>query len=533
MMSDLFSKLRGRLVVSCQAPDDDVFHGPQGMAMFARSAVEAGAAGIRANGTEDVAAIRRAVDVPILAIHKAIHHDGRILITPTFEAAEALASAGADAIALDCTARGRAAGALERLARIREELKLPVFADIATIEDGLAAAAAGADCVLTTMRGYTDDTQHIQRFEPDFVAALAKAVAVPVAAEGRIHTPAEAAAAIAAGACFVVVGTAITRPGILTQQFRHAVESAGPARRGYFAGIDLGSTNTKSGIVSSQGELLHTATTPTPAGGREVLLDHLESVARELLSASQERGIEMRALGIATGGWVDNQSGRVLYASENLPGWTGTPIAGHLSSRLGLAIGVENDANALAVAEKRFGAGRPYDDFVMITLGTGIGGGCYVNGRLHRGAHSFANAVGHLPIHPDGLACTCGAKGCVEVYANIAALRRYAGDRFHSAADIIEAAQAGDATARSAIRTLAGYLAVGCASVVNLLDPQALILGGGVVENNPFLLSDLKEALDGRVTASAQRRLALCVSALGYHGGVLGAVAVAMDYTGR
>jgi predicted NBD/HSP70 family sugar kinase/putative N-acetylmannosamine-6-phosphate epimerase len=529
-MNELLTSLQGKLVVSCQAPDGDVFHGPASMAMFARSAVEGGAAGIRANGPEDVAAIRRAVDVPILAIHKAVHSDGGILITPSFEAAEALAGAGASAIALDCTARGRASGALERLARIRQELRLPVLADIATIEEGIVAAQAGADMLLTTMRGYTADTKHIDRFEPEFVAALKAAVKIPVAAEGRISTPAEAAAAMAAGACFVVVGTAITRPAILTRQFRDAVEAARPARVSHFAGIDLGSTNTKSGIVSSNGELLETATAATPAGGREVLLAHLESIGRDLLSAAALRGLRLRAVGIATGGWVDSRTGRVLYASENLPGWTGAPVGEHLSERLGLPVAVENDANALAIAEKRFGAGRHLTDFVLITLGTGIGGGCYIGGRFHRGAHSFANAVGHIPIEPDGLPCTCGGKGCVEAYANVAALRRYAGERYGNAAEIIAAARSGDATAREAIRTLANYLSVGCAAVVNLLDPEALILGGGVAENNPFLLADLDEALAGRVTASAQRKLVVCNSALGYHGGVLGAVAVAMDF---
>jgi glucokinase len=238
----------------------------------------------------------------------------------------------------------------------------------------------------------------------------------------------------------------------------------------------------------------------------------------------------LRAVGIATGGWVDSRTGRVLYASENLPGWTGAPVGEHLSERLGLPVAVENDANALAIAEKRFGAGRHLTDFVLITLGTGIGGGCYIGGRFHRGAHSFANAVGHIPIEPDGLPCTCGGKGCVEAYANVAALRRYAGERYGNAAEIIAAARSGDATAREAIRTLANYLSVGCAAVVNLLDPEALILGGGVAENNPFLLADLDEALAGRVTASAQRKLVVCNSALGYHGGVLGAVAVAMDF---
>ena len=114
---------------------------------------------------------------------------------------------------------------------------------------------------------------------------------------------------------------------------------------------------------------------------------------------------------------------------------------------------VENDANALAIAERHFGRGRDVDDFVCITLGTGVGGGCYIAGRLNRGAHFFANALGHIPIQHGGLPCTCGRKGCLEVYANAAALLRYAGQEFATAEDVIRAANSGENIARRALRT--------------------------------------------------------------------------------
>src|SRR5204863_6128560 len=119
---------------------------------------------------------------------------------------------------------------------------------------------------------------------------------------------------------------------------------------------------------------------------------------------------------------------------------------------------VENDANASAIAEKYFGAGRGLSDFVCITLGTGVGGGCFIRGVLNRGAHFFANALGHINLIPEGLPCSCGNRGCVEVYCNAAALLRYAGDRFHTVEEVITASNSGDNDAALAILSLAKYL---------------------------------------------------------------------------
>jgi len=194
------------------------------MARFAASAVAGGAAAIRARGPDDVGAIRKAVSVPILGIAKVKQADGRMLITPTFESAQELIAAGADVVALDVTRRGQQFGALDRIRRIRQELRVPVLADIATMDEALAAAGAGADFVLSTMRGYTDDTVDIQYFDLRFITELAQRSPVPVIAEGRIDTPEQARSALAAGAYAVVVGSAITRPAAIARRFADAVE---------------------------------------------------------------------------------------------------------------------------------------------------------------------------------------------------------------------------------------------------------------------------------------------------------------------
>ncbi len=527
--------LRGKLIVSCQADAGDPFRDPETMSRFARAAVENGAAGIRANGAADIAAIRRVVAVPIIGIEKVAAGDGEILITPTFEAARVIVEAGATLVALDCTARGQRYGAFERLARIRRELGVPVLADIATVEEALAAAGAGADLVLSTLRGYTWETRQIIEFDAAFIRELAGRLDVPVIAEGRIDRPLQAREALAAGAFAVVVGTAITRPGVLTKRFAEALgQGERPGARTYIAAIDLGGTNTKSGVVSSDGEMICRASDPTPVGGgRDALLGHLKKVAAGCLERAAKEGVTISALGVATAGWVDPFSGRVVFATENLPGWTGTPIADELGAATGLPVAVENDANALAVAEKRFGLAKQARNFVCITLGTGVGGGCYVNGELNRGANFFGNALGHIPIQMEGAPCNCGRNGCLEVYANAAALLRYAeAGGFSSTEAVIGAANSGDAVAEAALRTYSRYLASGCAVLVQLLDPEMIVLSGGLAEKNPLLPRLLEEELRARVMVWELRGLQIRVSALGYHGGVYGAAAITLERTG-
>lgn len=524
-------RFEGRLIVSCQAEQGEALDGL--MDRFARAAVDGGAAGIRANGVSDIRAIRQAVDVPIIGIQKSLHTDGRILITPSFESAHALVEAGTHMIALDCTARGRQSGAFERMRRVKAELGVPVLADIATVEEAVAAAQAGADFVLSTLRGYTEDTAHIREFDPTFIESLVRASPVPVIAEGRVDTPELARRTIRLGAYCVIVGTTITRPHVVTRLFANAVEHEATRRSTplEILGVDLGGTNTKFGLVSSrEAALVWEATLPTPAAeGRAALLKHLKHVVREAIARSRELGRRPVAVGIATAGWVDPAAGRVVYATENLPGWTGTLIAAELRQAADLPVFVENDANALAVGEKHFGAAKEFRDFVSITLGTGVGGGCYVGGSLNRGSHFFANALGHICIEPNGRPCTCGQSGCLEAYANRAALLEYADHRYPDAESLIAAANMGDSHAQTAVRRFAHALAAGCATLVQLYDPEALILAGGLAQNNPQLLAALEERLSALVPVWRERHLQIRVSELGYHAGVLGAAAVALE----
>ncbi|WP_114768878.1 N-acetylmannosamine-6-phosphate 2-epimerase [Microvirga subterranea] len=219
---------KGTLVVSCQARADNPLHGPVYMAAMALAAEAGGAKGIRANGAEDVAAIRAVTKLPIIGIAKVWDDRFPVYITPDFDSAARVAESGADIVGIDATPRPRNGEPVERLiARIRHELGREVFADISTLEEGRAAAACGATYVATTLSGYTEETAPRKSAGPDFdlLSALVESVSVPVVAEGRFDTPDLVAEALARGAHAVVVGTAITNPREITKKFVRAIEA--------------------------------------------------------------------------------------------------------------------------------------------------------------------------------------------------------------------------------------------------------------------------------------------------------------------
>jgi N-acylglucosamine-6-phosphate 2-epimerase len=215
----ILRRLRGGLVVSCQAPPGDPLHGPAFMAAMARAAVLGGAVGIRADGPADVQAVRQAVDVPVIGLWK--QGAEGVYITPTVDHARAVADAGAQIVAIDATGRPRPDRSTvpEVVEGLRRTHHCLVMADVSTLEEGAAAAAAGADLVATTLAGYTPDSRRRPGPDLELVAALAARVDVPVVAEGRIATPQQARAALDAGAWTVVIGGAITRPQLITARF--------------------------------------------------------------------------------------------------------------------------------------------------------------------------------------------------------------------------------------------------------------------------------------------------------------------------
>jgi len=225
-MLSLIEQLRGGLIVSCQADADSPVYGPKFMAAFARCAELAGAVGIRVNGPTDTRAVRKAVKLPIIGIYKLRTADYPVYITPTLPSARQLVRAGANIIALDATHRARQGNQSPEalIAAIHAKLGVPVMADIDSLEEGIAAAAAGADLVATTMSGYTPARVKTAGPDLDLVRALAERLTTPIICEGRINRPEDVRAALDAGAFAVVVGTAITAPIAITQRFVQATQ---------------------------------------------------------------------------------------------------------------------------------------------------------------------------------------------------------------------------------------------------------------------------------------------------------------------
>ncbi len=220
----LLDTLRGGLIVSCQARPGNPMKSPRIMAAFAQAAELAGAVGLRANGGTDIRAIRAVCKLPIIGINKRRDPRWPVYITPTVAAAREVVRAGAEIVAVDATHRARQGGATpeELIAALHKELRCIVMADIDSLDEGLAAAAAGADIIATTMAGYTPARPACEGPDLELLADLARHVQLPVICEGRIQKPEHVAAAFAAGAYAVVVGTAITNPIAIAQSFARA-----------------------------------------------------------------------------------------------------------------------------------------------------------------------------------------------------------------------------------------------------------------------------------------------------------------------
>ena len=268
----------------------------------------------------------------------------------------------------------------------------------------------------------------------------------------------------------------------------------------FVLGIDLGGTKSAAVVGTTDGAVLARVAGPTPAReGPGAILPFLVGLAR---AAQDMAPGPLAGVGVSAGAPADARTGRVFEA-PNLPGWghgEGVPLADLLSSELdGLPVRVENDADATALAEHRFGAGRGTRDMAFLTVGTGIGAGLIAGGRLHRGARGAGGEVGHLAVEPGGRACACGLRGCLEAYASGPSVARIAGEHgFLGEATgraVVEAARAGDPAARAALLQAAQMLARGLATLSMLLNPERIVLGTLAVHASDLLLPPLRAAL--------------------------------------
>lgn len=306
-------------------------------------------------------------------------------------------------------------------------------------------------------------------------------------------------------------------------------------------GVDLGGTKIAAGVVDEAGEILAEVRRPTPAEGSGAIVEAMAELVAELRVEHEVSGV-----GVGAPSFVNAARDTVLFTA-NLP-MTGVPLAALLGERVGLPVVIENDANAAAWAEYRFGGGIGATDMVMLTVGTGLGGGIISGGQLVRGAYGVAAEVGHLEMEPGGLRCGCGLDGCWEQYTSGTALvriaRRLARKRRDEAGvllsfgngtpegvkgkHITKAAAAGDPVAVAAFEEVGVMLGRGMAQLAALLDPAVFVVGGGVCEAGELLMAPARAAFADRLTARAHRPLAAIVPAtMGNAAGMVGAADLA------
>ncbi len=270
--------------------------------------------------------------------------------------------------------------------------------------------------------------------------------------------------------------------------------------------IDIGASKIAAAFVYPDGSVDHRKETPTEAhnGGESLMVKVIELCRAFLAEPHQEQDrassskIMPVSIGISSAGQIDDANGTVIFATENLPGWTGMDIKGRMESALGIETFVENDVNCLALGEANFGAGKGSRHILFLAVGTGIGGAIIIDGKLYRGWQGSAGELGHITIDYQGNLCNCGARGCIETYASGPAIERMynkgrKGEKI-TGEEINALAQAGDEYALSAITSGGKYLGICLFGLLNLLNPEMVILGGGVLSANDIYLNAVRQA---------------------------------------
>ena len=271
-----------------------------------------------------------------------------------------------------------------------------------------------------------------------------------------------------------------------------------PEGEGVTIGVDVGGTTVAAGLVDADGQVLEHAQAPTHARGAGTALDTIVELLDRLHDTARARGVAVAGVGIGVPGIADAERGAVGVDIHYAPELARAPLAEMLSGRLGAPVYVDNDVNALSLAEWRWGAGRGARSLVMLALGTGVGGGIILEGRLHRGHAGFGGELGHVPIAFDGPPCICGGRGCLKAYVSGTDIGRRASERLGrptSAAEVFRLAADGDAVADEVVDEVCRALGAGLAIIVNGLNPERLLLAGSVAKSLRPLEARLRASL--------------------------------------
>jgi glucokinase len=306
-------------------------------------------------------------------------------------------------------------------------------------------------------------------------------------------------------------------------------------------GVDLGGTNVRIAAVGADGTIVgqrRASTAPTLDG----IVEQIAGAVRELATAVPDA----HGLGVGAAGLVDPEG--VIHYAPNVPAFLAAPVRERLAATLAMPVVVDNDANAAVVGELAHGAAQGRHDVLLVTLGTGVGGGIVTNGKVLRGARGFGAEIGHFQVDPHGPVCACGGVGHWEALASGHALGRLgqtraaagvapsvvaaAGGDPHAITGmhVGQAAERGEPDALALVAEYAGWVAVGLVGLVNILDPELVIVSGGLVELDDVLLGPLRAAYDGRIEGAPYRPpVPLVAAELGTHAGVVGAAVLARE----
>jgi glucokinase len=307
-------------------------------------------------------------------------------------------------------------------------------------------------------------------------------------------------------------------------------------------GVDLGGTNLRTAIVGSDGEILdkHKEATKAADGWVKVVARLIDNIKRQL-EIGAKMGTEVFAVGVGAPGVILVDKG-IVVKSPNFPDWNNLPLKAELEKALKIPVYIENDANAAALGEKWRGAGRNIKSMIHLTLGTGVGGGIILDNKIWHGADGMAGEIGHMTLIPDGRQCTCGNTGCLETYASargiVQSFREELEKQKLPAAEVLkevtsekvyQAAREGDAVARRVMKDMGRMLGIGIASLINIFNPERVVIGGGVKDAWPLFIGSTYEEIMKRAFQVPAERTEIVPSLLGDDAGMVGAAAVALE----
>lgn len=306
---------------------------------------------------------------------------------------------------------------------------------------------------------------------------------------------------------------------------------------GLSIGIDVGGTKIAAGVVDEMGKIITHLRRPSPASDADAIVSTIVSAAQDLRA-----GHDVESIGVGAAGFVDRVRRSITFAPNIM--WRDEPLADKLEEATGISTVIENDANAAAWGEFTYGVARNADSIVFVTLGTGVGGGIILNGKLLRGSNGFAGEIGHINLVPDGVRCGCGAQGCWEQYSSGTALVRIAREAATTSPElaktllklvdndpalitgytVTQAARMGCRAAIKAFDQAGRYVGIALADLVSVLDPDLFVLAGGVSEAGPLIRTPAEESFrDQQVGGDFRATVPIVTAALGNDAGMIGA----------